>query len=284
MIRPVTIGLAQMGSLPGNTVANRVATVDAAKGLFEQGAQVVVLPELIVPWYTTDQTTIAQNAEPLSGPTIEAWTAVATQFSGIVVGGFCESEGNSFYNTAVAVNHTGVIGHYRKLHLFASEKKGFTPGNLGFPIIETPLGRLGLCICYDLRFVEVIRILALSGAELICVPTAWITGYDKAQWDAKGLCPQAHGAILQANLNQVFIACASQVGTFPEARFLGSSIVADSFGGLATGPLSSRENNFQVVTVDLDDVSKSQSRGSLIRPREDRRTDVYGLLFDGKTL
>ena len=54
----------------------------------------------------------------------------------------------------------------------------FLPGDLGFPVAETPVGTLGICVCYDLRFVEVVRLMALRDAELICVPTAWVAGYD----------------------------------------------------------------------------------------------------------
>ena len=284
MTRPVAIGLAQMGSPPGDAGANRTATAEAAKLLFDQGAQLVVLPELSVPWYTVMPDEVARSAEPLWGPTVDAWTAIAADHSGLVVGGFCERDGEAFYNTAVVVDRSGVIGHYRKLHLFADEKACFTPGDRGLPIVETPVGRLGLCICYDLRFVEVVRVLALSGAELVCVPSAWITGFDAARWDADGFCPQAHGAVLQAKLSQVFIACASQVGAFSGFEFLGSSVVIDSFGGVAAGPLPGTEDELHVVTVDLDDVQRAEARGSLIRPRADRRTDVYGLSYDGSIL
>ena len=284
MTRPVAIGLAQMGSPPGDAGANRTATAEAAKLLFDQGAQLVVLPELSVPWYTVMPDEVARFAEPLWGPTVDAWTAIAADHSGLVVGGFCERDGEAFYNTAVVVDQSGVIGHYRKLHLFADEKACFTPGDRGLPIVETPVGRLGLCICYDLRFVEVVRVLALSGAELVCVPSAWITGFDAARWDADGFCPQAHGAVLQAKLSQVFIACASQVGAFSGFEFLGSSVVIDSFGRVAAGPLPGTEDELHVVTVDLDDVQRAEARGSLIRPRADRRTDVYGLSYDGSIL
>ena len=284
MTRPVAVGLAQMGSPPGDAGANRSATTEAAKLLFDQGARLVVLPELAVPWYTVDPGEAAANAEPLWGPTVEAWAAVAADHSGLIVGGFCERDGQAFYNTAVVVDRGGVIGHYRKLHLFASEKASFTPGDRGLPVVDTPVGRLGLCICYDLRFVEVVRVLALSGAELICVPSAWITGFDAARWDADGFCPQAHGAVLQAKLSQVFIACASQVGLYSEFEFLGSSVVVDSFGEVVSGPLSGTEDELQVVTVDLGDVQRAEARGSLIRPRADRRTDVYGLSYDGSIL
>ena len=284
MTRPVVIGLAQMGSPPGDAGANRTATAEAAKLLFDQGAQLVVLPELAVPWYTVKSDEVARFAEPLWGPTVDAWTAIAADHSGLIVGGFCERDGEAFYNTAVVVDQSGVIGHYRKLHLFADEKACFTPGDRGLPIVETPVGRLGLCICYDLRFVEVVRVLALSGAELICVPSSWITGFDAARWDADGFCPQAHGAVLQAKLSQVFIACASQVGAFSGFEFLGSSVVIDSFGRVSAGPLPGTEDELQVVTVDLDDVQRAEARGSLIRPRADRRTDVYGLAYEGSIL
>lgn len=284
MTRPVAIGLAQMGSPPGDAGANRSATAEAAKLLFDQGAQLVVLPELAVPWYTVDPAEVARTAEPLWGPTVDAWTAVAADHSGLIVGGFCERDGEAFYNTAVIVDQSGVIGHYRKLHLFSEEKACFTPGGRGLPVVETPVGRLGLCICYDLRFVEVVRVLALSGAEAICVPSAWITGFDSDRWDADGFCPQAHGAVLQAKLSQVFIACSSQVGVFSDFEFLGSSLVIDSFGKVVAGPLPGTENAQQVITVDLDDVQRAEERGSLIRPRADRRTDVYGLSYDGSIL
>ena len=284
MTRPVTVGLAQMGSPPGDAGTNRSATAEAAKLLFDQGAQVIVLPELAVPWYTVDPDEVARLAEPLWGPTVDAWTAIAADHSGMIVGGFCERDGQAFYNTAVVVDQTGVIGHYRKLHLFAGEKESFTPGDRGLPVVDTPVGRLGLCICYDLRFVEVVRVLALSGAELVCVPSAWITGFDADRWDADGFCPQAHGAVLQAKLSQVFVACTSQVGAYSGNEFLGSSLVVDSFGKVVTGPMSGTEDVHQVVTIDLDEVQRAEDRGSLICPRADRRTDVYGLAYDGSVL
>ncbi|MFT7476509.1 MAG: N-carbamoylputrescine amidase [Verrucomicrobiales bacterium] len=283
-MRPVTVGLAQFGSPPGDANMNRAASVDAARGLFRDGANVVVLPELCVPWYSSARGELESVAETLEGATVDAWTSIAAANSGIVVGGLCERDGDDLFNTAVAVDETGVIAHYRKLHLFASEKTCFSPGDRGLPVVATPFGRLGLCICYDLRFVEVVRILALSDAEVICVPTAWLPGFDAAKWDSDGLCPQAHGALFQSNLNQVFVACASQVGTFDGVEFLGSSLVADPFGKRIAGPLSGTEDRSEVVSLDLDETVRAQDRGALIQPREDRRTDVYGITYKGSHL
>ena len=284
MTRRVRLGLGQIGSAPGNAAASRDATIAAAIELFNDGVQIAILPELCMPWYSTNRDELEPHAETLSGPTVEAWRSLAAESDGIIVGGLCERDGDRLYNSAVAVDGTGVVGHYRKLHLFASEKEIFTPGDVGLPVIDLPIGRIGLCICYDLRFVEVVRVLALSGAELICVPTAWLPGFDSQKWDSEGLCPQAHGAIMQANLSQVFIACASQVGTFASVEFLGSSIVADPLGARVAGPLSGTVEDLHGVTIDLDEVIAAQDRGAQIRPRADRRTDVYGVTYDGSSL
>ena len=284
----VGVGLAQIGAPPGDAEANRRRSAEAAAALFERGAGIVVLPELCVPWYTADRSELEGEAEPLDGPTVEAWSGVAAAYDGVIVGGFCEracGDGDGvLYNSAVAVSREGVIGHYRKLHLFDSEKLCFAPGDLGLPTFETRFGRLGMCVCYDLRFVEVVRVLALSGADLICVPTAWIRGFDRRGVDDGGLIPHAQGALLQANLSQVFIACASQAGELGDLHFLGSSILAGPYGQVVAGPLARDGDESQVARLDLADAARAQVRSELIRPRADRRTDVYGVSLGSQQL
>ncbi len=284
------IGLAQLISPPGDVSGNRRRSTVAAIELFELGADVVVLPEMCVPWYSDDPETLAELAEPIDGETVTAWQEAARSYGGIVVGGFCErgargdSSGVSLYNSAVAVGADGVLGHYRKLHLFATEKHCFQPGDLGLPTFDTPLGRMGMCVCYDLRFVEVVRVLALCGADLICVPTAWVRGFDHSDAVADALIPQAQGALLQANLNQVFMACASQVGVHGKLGFLGSSILSNAYGRVLAGPASTQEPELLTAEVDLADARTAQARSPLIQPRRDRRTDVYGVSLDGREL
>ena len=278
------IGLAQMLSRPGAAEANRKASVDAAASLFEQGADIVVVPEMAVPWYTTDREALEPLAETLDGPTVVAWQEQAARHGGLVVGGLCERSGDSVYNSAVAVDASGVIAHYRKLHLFDVEKHCFTPGDAGLTVTETSYGTIGLCICYDLRFVEVVRVLALRGAEVICVPTAWVRGFDRRQYREGELIAHAEGALVQANLSQVFIACTSQVGDGDGVELLGSSVVADPYGRIAGGPLSTVREQLEVVDVDLSEARRAQVRSELIQPRADRRTDVYGVLHEGDAL
>lgn len=283
MARELTIGIAQITG-GGEPEANRQLSLDAASALFERGAQLVVLPELIVPAYRLDAAFQAAHAEPLEGPTVSAWQELARGAGGYLAGGVCERDGDRVYNAAVLVGPDGVLLHYRKLHTFAGEKQIFAPGDRGLPVARLPFGTVGLCICYDLRFVETARILALRGAELICVPTAWVPGFDQQRWDGEGFAPQARGAQLQANLDQVYVACASQAGEVWEQGFLGSSIVCDPYGQALLGPLPPDRDELAVTTIDLEQVDRAHNRGALIDPLADRRSDVYGLAVEGGVL
>lgn len=282
-MRELAVGIAQVTSREDGDAARR-RSLDAAGELFGRGAQLVILPELIVPGYRLDPGFLQAGAEPLDGPTVGAWRKLAAAADGYLAGGFCERDGDALYNTAVLVGPEGLLLHYRKLHRFAAEQSIFAPGDRGLPVVELPIGLIGVCICYDLRFVETARILALRGAELICVPTAWVTGFDQQRWDRDGFCPQARGAQLQANLDQVFIACASQSGSAWEQQFLGSSIVCDPYGTALVGPLPGDREELVVATIDLDQVKGAHSRGGLINPDADRRSDVYGLAIAGSVL
>jgi predicted amidohydrolase len=284
MARETTVALAQLTGEPFEPDRNRVDAAEAIRRGFAAGAEMIVLPEMVIPGYVADSERLGPIAEPLDGPTVESWRTLAAEGVGYIAGGFCESYGDQLFNTAVVVGPEGVVLHYRKLHLFSEEKNAFAPGDLGLPIVELPFGTVGLCVCYDLRFVETARALALQGAELILVPTAWLTGFDQVKWLENGLAPQAEGAVLQANLNQTFIACASQAGTRGELDFLGSSVLVGPTGALILGPLSGTADDLAIATIDMDDAERAQRRSELITPRADRRTDVYGVSVGGRVL
>ncbi len=282
MANTVSIGLVQIGGEPLQVEANRELTYRSANVAFDQGADIVILPEMIIHGYVSDWRALWDLAEPVDGPTVKQWTALAAEANGYVVGGFCERDGEAMYNSAVAVGPDGLLLHYRKAHLFAEEKVSFRNGDLGFPVAHTRFGTIGLCVCYDLRFMEVVRLMALKGADLICVPTAWLPGFDQERWDEQGMCPQGRGAVLQANLSQVFIACSSQAGRHGELDFLGSSILVDPYGQLLSGPLPGSSDAITVTEVDIGAAKRAQVRGELIAPRADRRTDLYGIWENGE--
>ena len=147
MPNTVSIGLAQILGEPLSPEKNRHRTVAAAAEAFERGADIVVLPEMIVQGFVPDWRAMAPLAEPLLGPTVTAWKELAAESGGYLVGGLCERDGEALYNTAVAVGPEGVLLHYRKLHLFGEEKVCFRAGNLGLPVAPTRFGVIGVCVC-----------------------------------------------------------------------------------------------------------------------------------------
>ena len=280
------LAIAQITGKPLAAETNRQRTCEVIKQAFAAGASLVVLPEMIVPGYCFDAGGLKAIAEPIDGPTVSAWQAIASSHGGYVAGGFCERDGEALYNTAVLVgpdNYEPML-HYRKLHLFNQEKNIFQPGDKGLPIVTTEIGAIGICVCYDLRFIEVARGLALCGAEIIVVPTAWVPGFDKSRWDSEGYCPQARGAVVQANLNQVYIACASQAGSNGDIDFLGSSLIVDPWGKPLAGPLGGDTEVVVSARIEAGAVAEARERGGLVSPRADRRTDVYQLCIDGALL
>jgi predicted amidohydrolase len=280
----VRLALAQITGQPLQPERNREMTISIVQKAAADGAKLVILPELIVPGYVMDADGLARCAEPVDGPSYAAWHRLAREHDLYICGGICERAGEQLYNTAILVGPQGMALHYRKLHLFAAEKDIFTPGDLGLPIAQTVLGRIGICVCYDLRFIEVVRSFALRDAQLIAVPTAWVTGFDREPWDRDGWCPQARAAAIQANLSQIFIACASQVGTSATLRFLGSSVLISPYGEATIGPLSAQAQDVALTSIDMDAVTAAQQRTARVSPRTDRRTDVYGLWIDGRRL
>ncbi|MCW2743305.1 MAG: hypothetical protein JWR45_3727 [Blastococcus sp.] len=272
-------------------VAVQVGAVDDNRGLVRSladraltaGSDLVVFPELAVSGYTTDRALVREVAEPLDGPTVGMLTELTARRGGLVATGLCERDGDVFYNSVVVVGRDGPVLHYRKLHLFDEEHDVYAPGDLGLPVADTDWGRLGACVCYDLRFVEVLRVLSLRGADLVVAPAAWVGGFDRSV-PATGLPRQAQAAVVQANLDQVAVAAVSQAPLPGGPALLGGSVVADAHGDLLAGPLSRTSADRATVRIDIASGRAARVRSERIRPREDRRTDVYALHHDGRTL
>ncbi|MDQ6526411.1 nitrilase-related carbon-nitrogen hydrolase [Nocardioides sp. LHD-245] len=285
----VVIALEQVEVVPGRPEQNRDLCLRRAESAFAAGADLVVLPELAIGGYVVDPGRAREVAEPLDGPTTAAFSTLAGRTGGMVAYGFCESAGSGrqdteLFNTVVVVDGDGPVLHYRKLHLFDRELEAYTPGDRGLPIAPTRYGVLGVCICYDLRFVEVLRAMSLRGAEIVLAPAAWVGGYD-ARVPTVGATRHAESVIAQANLDQVAVVAVSQVagaGAGGPAT-LGGSVAVDAYGELLAGPLSRTGADAAVVRVDLAAVRAARVRSATIRPREDRRTDVYAVQYRGET-
>lgn len=255
--------------------AKSVAAIDR---LAAAGAEVVVLPELAACGYVLDAGHLRDHAEPAqpTGAALGAWVAAARRHRISIVGGFAERDGDALYNAAIALGPDGeVIGHYRKLHLFGAEHAFFTPGDLGLLVFQLGALRAGLLICYDLRFPEAPRLLALQGAEVVLVPTAWVAGFDRPGPRVRRFIGQIEAALVHANLNQTYIVCADFAGRQRSLDLLGQSLAVDPYGTILAGPLPGSEPAETIVEVDAEVVRSALERGPGISPRGNRRVDVY---------
>ncbi|OUZ12426.1 hypothetical protein BHE97_01550 [Aeromicrobium sp. PE09-221] len=275
------VALEQTAPVPGRSVDNIAELLGRARMALREGADIAVFPELAASGYVVDRAGVESSAQAVDGPLVNDLMAVAAAHEGLVAAGYCERDGDEYFNSVVLVGADGPLLNYRKLHLFDAEKEAFTPGD-HLEVVATPYGVLGICVCYDLRFVETLRLLSLKGAEIVLAPAAWVGGFD-ADVPAEGLVQQAEAVLVQANLDQVAVVAVSQAGEHPGARTLGGSVAVDARGRLLAGPLSRREADRASAVVDLADVRAAQERSARIRPRADRRTDVYGV-YDGKEI
>ncbi|MDP4199960.1 MAG: nitrilase-related carbon-nitrogen hydrolase [Bacteroidota bacterium] len=144
-------------------------------------ADLCIFPELATTGYFfRESAEIESLAEPVDGSSIGTLQAVAREENKAIITGFLEAANAVYYNSAVAIDAEGnLCGHYRKIHLFYYETRIFKRGDLGFPVFDlrTRSGnaRVGIMICYDWRFPEAARELAVQGAELIAVPSNIVT-------------------------------------------------------------------------------------------------------------
>ena len=135
---------------------------------------------------------------------------------------------------------------------------------------------MGILVCYDLRFVEVVRLLALAGVQLLCVPTTWTDVGKPQPLDANGWCAAAHLAVGHAYANKMFVLCAGRVGQEGDVRYLGNSLIVSSSGQTLAGPAGPESETILVAEIDPSEASNKRI-GHDNDVFRDRRTDLYSL-------
>ena len=222
---------------------------EALATAIDDGAQIVVLPELVNSGYVFESVEEARAAATTAdGDVLAGWATEAARNDALVIGGFCElGNDGRVYNSSALVGADGVIAVYRKLHLWGEEPRWFEPGDRPAPVIETRHGRIGLAVCYDLEFPELTRGLALAGAELIAIPTNWPREPEPP--DGR---PVLHslGAIT-AYFNKAFVAVCDRCGTERGLEFEGGSTIAGPDGALRAGPVADRGTQTLHAECDL---------------------------------
>jgi predicted amidohydrolase len=172
------------------------------------------------------------------------------------------------------VGPDGLIGRYRKAHLFHFERDVFSPGDEPVGVWDTPAGRVAVIVCYDLRFAEAVRLAVLEGAEVLCVPTTWTDRGKEQPWDGRGWCGANYLAAGYAYGNRLWIACAARAGQDRGVRTLGCSAVFGPSGFVAAGPASPDDDAVLVVDADLDGLAKLRSTPEMDLVG-DRRPELY---------
>jgi 5-aminopentanamidase len=259
-------------------LAENERNLDACLARMEEaaaaGAELLVLPECAIPGYMFDSLDEAMPfAEEIPGPSTEKLAGACRKLGLHVVCGLLERDGELLRNAAVLVGPDGLIGTYRKTHLpFLGVDRFVTPGE-ELAVHDTPLGRIGVEICYDLRFPEVTRMLALRGADIVAHPT----NFPMAAKVQTEVITRARAAE-----NRIFLLTANRVGKERWGEFCGWSQIVDPYGK-RLAEAGEREEALLVAEIDLelardkDYVIPGEYELYLFR---DRRPELYGLLVE----
>jgi beta-ureidopropionase len=252
--------------------------VDYAHQAAEDGAKVMCFQEIFnTPYFCqVQENEHFDSAEPIpDGPTMQKMIELAKDTEMVlVVPMFEKADEGFYYNTAAVVDADGTyLGKYRKTHIPHVngfwEKFYFRPGNSGYPIFDTHVGRIGVYICYDRHFPEGWRALGLAGAKIVFNPSATSRGLSMYLWNLE----QPAAAVA----NEYFIGAINRVGKEPygDNDFYGSSYFVDPRGQIVGEAASDAEEELVVRDLDLDMVEEVRKTWAFYR---DRRPDAYGAL------
>ncbi|NOY13347.1 MAG: carbon-nitrogen family hydrolase [Deltaproteobacteria bacterium] len=240
--------------------ANLDTAAAALQRVADKGARLAVLPEMWSCGYDY------RNLKALAKETprvLEKLQILCRKFKLVTVGSLPEVENGKIYNTAYVIDNGELLSSYRKLHLFSTmrEDEYLTAGQRAV-VAETSVGKLGLAICYDLRFPELFRKLTLAGAEIICIPAEWPKPRQE-HWQN----------LLRARAieNQLFVIAANCCGIQGKLDFFGLSQLISPLGTILQ---LAQENNTELVSdFDFSEMEKYRAQINVLA---DRRDDIYG--------
>ena len=257
------IAAAQMACTLGDLAANAGKMRDFAERAKAAGAELIVFPEMADTGYV--MAVIREQAKPWNEGVVPELQEIARNLSLSIISGVSEKEGDAIYNSQVVIDPAGaIISKYRKTHLFApiEEDKCCTPGDALVSFDCGPL-KFGLTICYDLRFPEIYRALALEqGANVFIISSAW--PFPRVEH-------QRVLATARAIENQSYVVLANRVGRDDGAPFCGSSAVIDPYGVVVAGASADRE---ELVMAEVAPAVIEQVR-TRMAVLSHRRPDLY---------
>ena len=226
-------------------------------------ADILILPEMALTGYNIGPEAVRAAAEPKDGPMVQALAAAAQKHRIAIVAGLPERAGPHVYNTAHMIGPGGAtLAHYRKTHLFGLvDRSQFSPGQTLSPVFAYKGWNLAIAICYDVEFPELVRTLALQGAEALLVPTANMEPY-------RGIPLRA--VPVRAEENEIFVAYANYTGPEHDFTYCGLSCVCGPDGN----DLARAGHEAEMIVADLSRDHFTATRHK-ISHLNDRRTDLY---------
>lgn len=258
-----------------SVTADKAQNLAHARELVRQaaasGADVVILPEMFVCLY--ENSAFLANAEEAGGVFWQSLSDMARNNGVYLIGGtFPEREGANLYNTCFVFDRAGrQIARHRKTHLFDVDVAGgqrfkesdtFTPGS-DITVFDTEFGKLGLCVCFDMRFPELARIMALEGAKAVFVPAAFNMTTGPLHWEVMFRS--------RAIDNQLFtVGCAPARDESGPYVSYGNSMAVDPWGKVLVR--ADAEETVLVVDLELEEISRTRAQLPLMPAR---REDLY---------
>lgn len=258
------LSVIQFETLFNNKENNLKKIINSINGI---GSEILVFPELATSgYYFTDKKQLSRIADNFDGNTINMIQKLSTELDKIVILGFPELfEGKIFNSAAIIFPNPELSSVYRKTHLFYKERFVFEEGNTGFPVIEYNGLRLGTMICYDWRFPEAARTLALKGADLIVCPSNLVTGVWQNVMSARAL------------ENKVYMAVSNKIGVETngddELSFNGESAIYSYDGSYLAKASKDTE---EVITAEIfPERTRDKSFNEINDIFKDRRPQFY---------
>lgn len=275
MSEKIRVAMVQMDVRRGEKEANRNHIVGRLRESAERGAKLIVFPECALSGYVFNSLEESLSAtETIPGETTRVLAEVCRELDVYAVVGLLEQDGDNVYNSAFVVGPEGLIGNYRKSHLPILGIDRYVERGCELAVFDLPFARIGVLICYDVRFPEASRSLALRGADIIILPTNWPQGAESSP----DFLTRA-----RAFENRVYLLACNRVGVEQGVRFIGRSQVVAPDGkilGEANGDTG------EILEVEVEPYAARQKR-LVFEPGVfefdligGRRPDLYGDLLD----
>ena len=264
--RTIRVRCVELSPVVGDLVANLALVEAAIRDSAGAESELLVLPELATSGYMLSIEEAHACALSVDDDAFTRWAGLLRKDQTVVVG-FCEDGGDGrLYNSAAVLTASGVATTYRKTHLWDAEKELFHPGDEAPRVVDTPVGALGVLVCYDLEFPEMPRRLALAGADLIAVPTNWPL-VPRPQGEHP---PEVIQAMAAARASSVAIICCDRRGDERGVRWTeGTAVIGTDGWPLGT---KSADGLLEVDIVLHEERRTISDRNQVF---EDRRPSLY---------